>query len=105
MKCSSCVADGPRERATSLRPMSSSSTSTRGGLETGSPRPRPVLVGVQLPGGLDADHASDLAELGRLVQTLGFHVVAPATHRRDPLSAPAVLRAGKLKEPAGPTGG
>ena len=38
-------------------------------------RPRAVLVGVQLPGVTDADHASDLAELGRLVHTLGFDVV------------------------------
>jgi len=64
-----------------------------------------VLVGVQLPDELDRDHASDLAELGRLVQTLGFDVVATVTQRRDALSAAAVLGEGKLKELAELTGG
>ena len=39
-------------------------------------RPRAVLVAVQLPGMTEEDHESDLAELGRLVHTLGFDVVA-----------------------------
>jgi GTP-binding protein HflX len=64
-----------------------------------------VLVGVQLPGVNDVEHASDLAELGRLVQTLGFDVVATVTQRRDALSAAAVLGEGKLKELAELTGG
>jgi GTP-binding protein HflX len=68
-------------------------------------RPRAVLVGVQLPGVTDAEHASDLAELGRLVQTLGFDVVATVTQRREALSAAAVLGEGKLKELADLTGG
>ena len=42
--------------------------------ESGSQRDRAVLVGVQLPGVTDADHAADLAELGRLVSTLGYDV-------------------------------
>jgi GTPase len=69
------------------------------------PRPRAVLVGVQLPGVSDVDHASDLAELGRLAQTLGFDVVATVSQRRDSLSAAAVLGEGKLKELADLTGG
>jgi GTPase len=64
-----------------------------------------VLVGVQLPGVTDDDHAADLAELGRLVDTLGFDVVATVTQRRDSLAAAAVLGEGKLKELADLTGG
>jgi len=66
---------------------------------------RAVLVGVQLPGVTDADHASDLAELGRLATTLGFEVAATVTQRRDALAAAAVLGEGKLKELAAITGG
>jgi len=68
-------------------------------------RPRAVLVGVQLPGVSDAEHASDLTELGRLVRTLGFEVVGTVTQRRDSLAAAAVVGEGKLKELAGLTGG
>jgi GTP-binding protein HflX len=68
-------------------------------------RPLAVLVGVQLPGVNDVEHASDLTELGRLVQTLGFDVVATVTQRRDALAAAAVLGEGKLKELADLTGG
>jgi GTP-binding protein HflX len=64
-----------------------------------------VLVAVHLPGVTDADHAADLAELGRLVQTLGLDVVATVTQRRDALAAAAVLGDGKLKELAALTGG
>ena len=64
-----------------------------------------VLVGVQLPGVTEADHASDLAELGRLVHTLGFEVAATITQRRDSLAAGAVLGEGKLRELAALTGG
>jgi GTP-binding protein HflX len=68
-------------------------------------RPRAVLVSVQLPGVPDADHESDLAELGRLVHTLGFDVVGTVTQRRDSLSPGAVVGEGKLKELAELTGG
>jgi GTP-binding protein HflX len=68
-------------------------------------RPHAVLVGVQLPGVTAEDHASDLTELGRLVDTLGFEVVATVTQRRDSLAAAAVLGEGKLKELADLTGG
>jgi GTP-binding protein HflX len=69
------------------------------------PRRRAVLVDVQLPGVSDEDQASDLAELGRLVQTLGYDVVATVTQRRDALAAAAVVGDGKLKELAAMTGG
>jgi len=67
--------------------------------------PRAVLIAVQLPGVSDADHASDLAELERLVRTLGFDVVATVSQRRDALAAAAVLGEGKLKQLAELTGG
>src|SRR6202142_192800 len=64
-----------------------------------------VLVAFHLPGVSDVDHTADLAELGRLVRTLGFDVVATVTQRRDALAAAAVLGEGKLKELAELTGG
>ncbi|XXZ15933.1 GTPase HflX [Sorangium sp. So ce315] len=64
-----------------------------------------MLVGVQLPGVDDVEHAADLAELGRLVQTLGFDVIATVSQRRSALAAAAVLGEGKLKELAELTGG
>jgi GTP-binding protein HflX len=70
-----------------------------------SARRRAVLVAVQLPGVTDADHAADVAELGRLVHTLGYDVVATVSQRRDALAAAAVLGEGKLKELAELTGG
>jgi GTP-binding protein HflX len=68
-------------------------------------RPLAVLVGVQLPDVSDADHASDLAELGRLVQTLGYDVIATVSQHRDALAAAAVIGEGKLKDLAKWTGG
>jgi GTP-binding protein HflX len=68
-------------------------------------RPVAVLVGVQLPGETDEDHASDLRELARLVTTLGYDVKATVTQRRESLAPAAVLGEGKLKELAELTGG
>jgi GTP-binding protein HflX len=68
-------------------------------------RPLAVLVAVQLPGVSDVDHEGDIAELGRLVHTLGFDVVATITQRRDSLAAAAVVGEGKLKELSDLTGG
>jgi GTP-binding protein HflX len=73
--------------------------------DTQLPRRRAVLVSVQLPGVSDADHAADLAELGRLVTTLGYDVAGAVSQRRDALAAAAVLGEGKLKELAELTGG
>src|SRR5580698_9432600 len=73
--------------------------------DPGSQRDRAVLVGVQFPGVTDADHASDLAELGRLASTLGFDVIGTVTQRRESLAAAAVLGEGKLKDLAALTGG
>jgi GTP-binding protein HflX len=64
-----------------------------------------VLVGVQLPGVSDQEHAASLAELGRLVTTLGYVVIATVEQKRDSLAAPSVIGEGKLKELAELTGG
>ena len=74
-------------------------------MSTSTPRPTAVLVGIQLPGESDADHAGDLRELERLVTTLGYDVTATVTQRRDALAPAAVLGEGKLKELADITGG
>jgi GTP-binding protein HflX len=68
-------------------------------------RPRAVLVGVQLPGVEDEEHASSLSELGRLAKTLGLTVVGRVTQKRTALAAAAVVGEGKLKELAELTGG
>ncbi len=72
---------------------------------TAAPRPRTVLVGVQLPGVTEPELSSSLDELARLCKTLGLEVVARVTQRRDRLAPAAVVGEGKLKELAGYTGG
>lgn len=69
------------------------------------PRPRAVLVGVQLPHVSDRDHELSLAELGRLVHTLGYDVVGTVSQTRSNLSPSAVLGEGKLYDLAAYTGG
>lgn len=73
--------------------------------ETRAPRPRAVLLGVQLPGVDEAQHASSLAELARLGKTLGLEVVGRVSQRRARLATGAVVGEGKLEELAGWTGG
>jgi GTPase len=68
-------------------------------------RPAAVLVGVQLPDVSDLEHATHLAELGRLVRTLGYETVATLTQRRAGTGSGTVLGTGKLKELAQLTGG
>ena len=70
-----------------------------------SERPPAVLVGVQLPNVSDVEHAADLAELGRLVHTLGYEVVATVSQRRERVATGTVLGKGKLQELARLTGG
>jgi GTP-binding protein HflX len=70
-----------------------------------SARPKAVLVAVQLPGVDDVQHEADLAELGRLVHTLGLDVVGRVTQRRPSLRSGTVLGLGKLRELAAWTGG
>lgn len=68
-------------------------------------RPAAVLVAVQLPEVSDEDHAADLAELRRLVHTLGYDVVGTVSQKRAALARAAVLGEGKLAELAALTGG
>jgi GTPase len=72
---------------------------------TEAPRPRAVLVAVQLAGITDADQRSSLTELKRLCETLGFEVVGEVTQKRTGVGATTLLGQGKLAELAGWTGG
>jgi GTPase len=72
---------------------------------TEAPRPRTVLVGVQLPDVTDAELRSSLKELERLCKTLGLEVVGEVTQKRQGLGAATLLGAGKLVELAAWTGG
>jgi GTPase len=64
-----------------------------------------VVVGVLLPSVRADEQAASLAELERLVATLGYRPVARVTQARPSLSPAAVLGEGKLKELAELTGG
>jgi GTP-binding protein HflX len=68
-------------------------------------RPRAILVSVHTPERTDEQHAADLAELARLVDTLGYDVVDTVSQKREGLSKAGVLGEGKLKELAALTGG
>ena len=72
---------------------------------TEAPRPKAVLVGVQLSGVTDAEQRSSLKELKRLCETLGFEVVGEVTQKRQGLGAATLLGQGKLVELAAWTGG
>ena len=72
---------------------------------TEAPRPKAVLVGVQLSGVTDAEQRSSLKELKRLCETLGFEVVGEVTQKRKGLGAATLLGKGKLVELAAWTGG
>ncbi len=72
---------------------------------TEAPRPKAVLVGVQLAGVTDAEQRSSLKELKRLCETLGFEVVGEVTQKRKGLGAATLLGEGKLVELAAWTGG
>ena len=72
---------------------------------TEAPRPKVVLVGVQLSGVTDAEQRSSLKELKRLCETLGFEVVGEVTQKRTGLGAATLLGKGKLVELAAWTGG
>jgi GTP-binding protein HflX len=74
-------------------------------METNSPVPRAILVGVQVPSVDDVAHAASLAELGRLVKTLGYEVAATVSQKRAGIDSNAVLGKGRLEELAAMTGG
>src|SRR5260221_2829721 len=72
---------------------------------TEAPRPKAVLVGVQLSGVTDPELRSSLKELKRLCETLGFEVVGEVTQKRTGLGAATLLGEGKLVELAAWTAG
>jgi GTP-binding protein HflX len=74
-------------------------------METKPPVPRAILVGVQLPDVDDVMHAASLAELGRLVKTLGYEVVGTVSQKRAEIGGATVLGKGRLEELAELTGG
>lgn len=74
-------------------------------METRQPVPRAILVGVQVPSVDDLAHAASLKELGRLVKTLGYEVVATVSQKRTAIDSSAVLGKGRLEELAAMTGG
>ncbi len=74
-------------------------------LETSRPRPRAVLLGVQLPELSDEEFESSLHELARLGKTLGFEIAGRVTQKRSRLAPGSVVGEGKLRELARWTGG
>ncbi|WP_233140355.1 GTPase HflX [Acetobacter sp. DsW_063] len=74
-------------------------------METASPIPLAVLVGIQTPDVDDIAHEASLEELGRLVKTLGYQVVGSVSQKREGTGAALLLGAGKLEELAAITGG
>ncbi len=74
-------------------------------METASPIPLAVLVGIQTPDVDDIAHEASLEELGRLVKTLGYQVIGSVSQKREGTGAALLLGAGKLEELAAITGG
>lgn len=64
-----------------------------------------VLVGVQTAGVSDTEHQASLAELRRLVETLGYHTLATISQKRARTAPGTVVGPGKLREIARYTGG
>lgn len=64
-----------------------------------------VLVAIQLPRVSDEEVQGSLAELSRLVTTLGYKVVGQTSQKRNSDRSAVVLGEGKLKELASWTGG
>ncbi len=68
-------------------------------------RPTAVLVAVQLPDVSDHTVQESTAELKRLVETLGFDVVARVIQKRKSVAGATIIGEGKLLEIAKLTGG
>lgn len=66
--------------------------------DTRAPRPKALLVGLQLPGITEAENLASLQELKRLVDTLGFEVVGQLAQKRSNAKAALVVGEGKLRE-------
>src|SRR5437660_578221 len=74
-------------------------------MEANPPVPRAILVGIHVPSVDDVAHAASIEELGRLVKTLGYEVVATMSQKRDEIDGGTVLGKGRLEELAAITGG
>lgn len=68
-------------------------------------RPKAVLIGIQLPRVSDDELQGSVAELRRLVDTLGYSVIGSLSQKRTGLSGATVVGEGKLREIAEWTGG
>jgi GTP-binding protein HflX len=73
--------------------------------ETAEPKKTAVIAALQLTGVSDNEHMSHIAELRRLLHTLGYEVVGTVSQKRGKAHAGAVFGTGKLKELAAYTGG
>lgn len=71
---------------------------------TPDPRPKALLVSVRTPKVTDAEAAESLAELRRLVTTLGYKIVGTLSQRKSSTGGVTVVGSGKLKEIASYTG-
>lgn len=74
-------------------------------METQAPRLKALLIGVQLPKVPDDELQGSLAELQRLVHTLGYDVVGTLSQKRSSTKNAIVVGEGKLREIAKWTGG
>jgi GTP-binding protein HflX len=74
-------------------------------METKSPLPKALLIGIQLPRMTEDELQGSLAELKRLVNTLGYEVAGSLTQKRSGTSSALVVGEGKLREIAQWTGG
>lgn len=70
-----------------------------------TPPSKALLIGIQLPKVTEADTEGSLAELGRLVHTLGYEVVGSLRQKRTSTKNALVVGEGKLREIAQWTGG
>ena len=74
-------------------------------MTTPSEQPKAVIVAVRFPGDDERTFEASLAELERLVTTLGYRPIGRVTQARSSLAPAAVLGEGKLGELAALTGG
>ncbi len=74
-------------------------------IETKQPKPRAILVRIQLPDIDDTAHESSFKELARLVETLGYDVVGTLSQKSDGVGSGTLFGKGKLAELAKITGG
>ena len=74
-------------------------------IDNQTPQRRAILVGIQLPRLPESELNSSLAELSRLVNTLGYEVVGRLTQKRASTTGAVVLGEGKLRELARHSGG